>query len=214
MSGNAGKRCRCGSDAVTAHVSLTSAAVMRTSAALASTERLKSLEVSVYGARWGSFSAYPDCPMKAACKRARDTIAVDQLSFLFAEDGVLAPNDRAAKSAPKPPSVSTPAAVESGCLSAPAWPIEAARVRSKRKPVARRSPSEFGQGERQLTVDEAAEILAVSVKTLEAWRRLGKGPSFVKLGRAVRYTQHALDQFTSARTVRNSAEGRMLDMQR
>jgi hypothetical protein len=37
---------------------------------------------------------------------------------------------------------------------------------------------------------------------------------FVKLGRAVRYTMRDLDQFTRERTVRNSAEGRLLDAQR
>jgi hypothetical protein len=66
----------------------------------------------------------------------------------------------------------------------------------------------------RLTVEQAAELLCVSVKTLEAWRRLGKGPLFVKLGRAVRYEMQALDQFTRSRTVRNSAEGRMLDARR
>lgn len=65
--------------------------------------------------------------------------------------------------------------------------------------------------ELRLTVDEAAEVLSLSVKTLEAWRRLGKGPAFVKLGRSVRYEMRALDQFTRSRTVRNSAEGRLLD---
>ncbi|MBI3439656.1 MAG: helix-turn-helix domain-containing protein [Proteobacteria bacterium] len=68
--------------------------------------------------------------------------------------------------------------------------------------------------DRSLTVEETAELMSVSVKTLEAWRRLGKGPEFVKLGRSVRYTMHALDAFTRARTVRNSAEGRMLDVQK
>ncbi len=57
-------------------------------------------------------------------------------------------------------------------------------------------------------------MLCVSVKTLEAWRRLGKGPMFVKLGRSVRYTMRALDQFTRERTVRNSAEGGALDGRR
>jgi len=36
----------------------------------------------------------------------------------------------------------------------------------------------------------------------------------MKLGRAVRYTMRDLDQFTLARTVRNSAEGRLLDVRR
>jgi type IV secretory pathway VirB10-like protein len=64
---------------------------------------------------------------------------------------------------------------------------------------------------RRFTPEEAAEMLAVSMKTLEAWRRLGKGPRFVKLGRAVRYALEDLEDFSNARTVSNSAEGRMLD---
>jgi predicted DNA-binding transcriptional regulator AlpA len=34
---------------------------------------------------------------------------------------------------------------------------------------------------------EAAEILALSVKTLRRWRWGGSGPRFIKLGGAVRY---------------------------
>jgi predicted site-specific integrase-resolvase len=34
---------------------------------------------------------------------------------------------------------------------------------------------------------EAAERLGLSVATLRAWRHRGKGPRFVRLGRAVRY---------------------------
>lgn len=64
---------------------------------------------------------------------------------------------------------------------------------------------------RRFTPEDAADMLAVSVKTLEAWRRLGKGPRFVKLGRAVRYALEDLEDFSRARTVNNSAEGRMLD---
>lgn len=64
---------------------------------------------------------------------------------------------------------------------------------------------------RRFTPEDAADMLAVSVKTLEAWRRLGKGPRFVKLGRAVRYALEDLEDFSRERTVNNSAEGRMLD---
>lgn len=79
------------------------------------------------------------------------------------------------------------------------------------KKLARQALPEVSREDRRLTAEEAAELLCVSVKTLEAWRRLGKGPVFVKLGRSVRYTMRALDQFTCERTVRNSAEGRLLD---
>lgn len=65
----------------------------------------------------------------------------------------------------------------------------------------------------RFTAEEASEMLAVSPKTLEAWRRLGRGPRFVKLGRAVRYSLQDLEEFSRRRTVSNSAEGRMLDAQ-
>lgn len=68
--------------------------------------------------------------------------------------------------------------------------------------------------EHSMLVEDAAAFLSVSVKTLEAWRGLGKGPRFLKLGRAVRYTKAALELFMRARTVQNSAEGRMLDTRR
>jgi hypothetical protein len=41
----------------------------------------------------------------------------------------------------------------------------------------------------------AADLLNVSVRTLQAWRVRGGGPRFVKLGRAVRYTLADLESF-------------------
>lgn len=38
-----------------------------------------------------------------------------------------------------------------------------------------------------ITAEEAAPLLSVSVKTLEAWRAQKKGPPVVKIGRTVRY---------------------------
>jgi excisionase family DNA binding protein len=38
-----------------------------------------------------------------------------------------------------------------------------------------------------LTEKQAARLLSMSHRTLQAWRRTGIGPSFIKLGRAVRY---------------------------
>jgi predicted DNA-binding transcriptional regulator AlpA len=38
-----------------------------------------------------------------------------------------------------------------------------------------------------LNESEAAEFLAVSVRTLQAWRTRDAGPPFVRLGRAIRY---------------------------
>ena len=50
---------------------------------------------------------------------------------------------------------------------------------------------------------EAAQWLGLSPATLEAWRVRGGGPEFVKLGRAVRYSDEALDAF-KARNTRTS----------
>lgn len=48
---------------------------------------------------------------------------------------------------------------------------------------------------------EAAQALAVSPRTLQAWRRRGVGPPFVRLGRAVRYDAAALERWIAARQV-------------
>jgi excisionase family DNA binding protein len=147
--------------------------------------------------------------MHAVRKKKRYLAAADQLAFCFDRDA--AANDAFIAPAPLTSAISKIGANQK--LAPSASP--------PRKPRTRQTPARLNQAalhsadiERPLTVDEAAEVLSVSVKTLEAWRRLGKGPMFVKLGRSVRYTKRALDEFTSARTVRNSAEGRMLDIGR
>ena len=136
--------------------------------------------------------------MKLARKSACHASA-NQLSFLFAEAAPVVrpiPDEPRRRDRPKPPVA-----------------IRKTRPKPEKKVVRQVAPV-IGQEDRRLTVEEAAQVLCVSVKTLEAWRRLGKGPVFVKLGRSVRYTMRALDQFTLERTVRNSAEGRMLDARR
>lgn len=133
--------------------------------------------------------------MKFARKPARHASA-DQLAFLFEE---APPRARPIANEPRRRDQLKP-------------PVVVLKPRPKTdKKVVRQAPPEVSREDRRLTVEEAAEVLCVSVKTLEAWRRLGKGPVFVKLGRSVRYTMRALDQFTCERTVRNSAEGRLLD---
>jgi len=47
-----------------------------------------------------------------------------------------------------------------------------------------------------LTEKQAARLLSISFRTLQAWRRIGTGPSFIKLGRAVRYRQQDLVEWT------------------
>jgi excisionase family DNA binding protein len=45
---------------------------------------------------------------------------------------------------------------------------------------------------RLITEREAAEQLAISVRTLRNWRFLGRGPPHLKVGRLVRYRQSDL----------------------
>lgn len=52
--------------------------------------------------------------------------------------------------------------------------------------------------DRLLTETDAADHLAVSVRTLQQWRVAGGGPRFVKIGRCVRYTPADLATFVDA----------------
>lgn len=52
-----------------------------------------------------------------------------------------------------------------------------------------------------LTEREAAEFLAVSPATLNAWRTRRQGPRYIKLGRAVRYQQADLAAWLESRTI-------------
>ena len=52
------------------------------------------------------------------------------------------------------------------------------------------------------TEQQAAERLGVSRFTLRAWRQQGRGPAFLKLGRAVRYRPADLDAYEEAVLVR------------
>lgn len=145
--------------------------------------------------------------MNPARKIRRHT-STDQLAFAFAD----APAQQLS-GAHRPARVPLPT---KPALAPPLSPVAppVTRKRSPRPTNADRPSADVSREDRRLTVDEAAALLSVSVKTLEAWRRLGKGPMFVKLGRSVRYTMRSLDEFTRDRTVQNSAEGRMLDARR
>lgn len=52
--------------------------------------------------------------------------------------------------------------------------------------------------ERLLTEIDAADRLAVSVRTLQQWRVSGGGPRFAKIGRCVRYRETDLEGFIVA----------------
>ena len=49
-----------------------------------------------------------------------------------------------------------------------------------------------------LTESAAAVRLGLKVATLRAWRHQGRGPAFVRLGRAIRYLTRDLDEFVEA----------------
>lgn len=53
---------------------------------------------------------------------------------------------------------------------------------------------------------QAAQLLGLSVRTLQAWRVRGGGPPYVKIGRAVRYQRRALAAFQERHTVTSTTE--------
>jgi hypothetical protein len=57
-----------------------------------------------------------------------------------------------------------------------------------------------------LTENRAAELLGVSVRTLQAWRLRGGGPRYCKMGRAVRYLRRELIAFQEDHTVSSAAD--------
>jgi len=52
-----------------------------------------------------------------------------------------------------------------------------------------------------LTEVQAADVLNMSVRTPQAWRLRGVGPSFVRAGRAIRYRRRDLKAWMDANTV-------------
>ena len=50
-----------------------------------------------------------------------------------------------------------------------------------------------------LTEAQAAHLLSLEPRTLQAWRRRGTGPVFVMVGAAVRYRQLTLSAWLSTR---------------
>jgi len=49
-----------------------------------------------------------------------------------------------------------------------------------------------------LTEGEAAARLGLKIATLRAWRHQRRGPTFLRLGRAIRYLSTDLDEFVQA----------------
>ncbi len=59
-----------------------------------------------------------------------------------------------------------------------------------------------------LNTREAAEYLGVSVSLLERYRQLREGPSFVRIGRSVRYRREDIDDFATLGRVPTSSISR------
>ena len=57
-----------------------------------------------------------------------------------------------------------------------------------------------------LTEAQAAELLAISAKTLQAWRVRGGGPRYIKLGRCVRYRIDDIEEYVRQRTMAHTAQ--------
>jgi excisionase family DNA binding protein len=57
-----------------------------------------------------------------------------------------------------------------------------------------------------LTQDEAAELLKLSVRTVERLRVSGTGPKFLKIMRSVRYRPSDVEAWLAARIVSSTSE--------
>ena len=62
-------------------------------------------------------------------------------------------------------------------------------------------PNSTVDDERLLTEVQAADLLRLSPRTLQAWRCQGTGPAFVRAGRAIRYRRAALIAWAQEQTV-------------
>ena len=60
--------------------------------------------------------------------------------------------------------------------------------------------------ERLIHEQEAAQLLCVSFRTLQAWRVRGGGPRFCKIGRAVRYRRRDLMTWVEGRARSNTSD--------
>lgn len=59
-----------------------------------------------------------------------------------------------------------------------------------------------------MTEADVARRLNLAVGTLQSWRITGKGPEFVKLGRAVRYRPEDIERFVQASLTAGAREDR------
>jgi excisionase family DNA binding protein len=68
------------------------------------------------------------------------------------------------------------------------------------------NPAKEFQPDRLLTVKEAAGYLQVSESWLNKARLTGCGPRFIKMGRSVRYSAQALEEFKRANARGSTSE--------
>ncbi len=59
-----------------------------------------------------------------------------------------------------------------------------------------------------LTPTEVADQLRVDTRTLSRWRSEGNGPTYVRVGRAIRYDQLAVSNWLGSRSAGSLAEER------
>ncbi len=71
---------------------------------------------------------------------------------------------------------------------------------------AKKQSTECNTWDQLLTRRDAARLLNLKISTLEAWATRGGGPSYVKLGRAVRYRESDLVKFVESQVRANTSE--------
>jgi len=60
-----------------------------------------------------------------------------------------------------------------------------------------------------LNQSEAAELLRLSIRTMERLRLTGGGPLYIKCGRSVRYRLSDLEAYVAAKVISSTSEGRL-----
>ena len=65
-----------------------------------------------------------------------------------------------------------------------------------------------------LSTKQAAERLGISKRTLETLRQVGNGPSYLKLGRAVRYQPSEIDSWLLTLAFNSTAQAKRAEADR